>query len=124
MSWRDYAEPGPWDDDEHDASVTCKHCGKTDLEWVQLPQGWRLANSDGELHNCKKRSPADAFGPTCTYKKGKADGFGTEWKTACGYDVYCSTPTEVGFSPAPLPNEVGRFCPYCGRLISLDAKTT
>lgn len=78
-------EPDPWDDDE---GVKCKYCGTPDLEWVELPQGWRLYNADGELHRCKrpKDDPADAFGPaptTCRYTKGKSDGYGTNWGTAC-----------------------------------------
>lgn len=59
MSWRDYAEPGPWDDDEPD-SITCSRCGKTDLEWRPHPQGWRLVDAEGHPHHCKS-DPADDF---------------------------------------------------------------
>lgn len=66
VSWRDYCEPGPWDDDEReleDFCVTCKYCGASGLEWVEIEEGkWRLINSDGDVHSCARKSnPADDF---------------------------------------------------------------
>lgn len=56
MSWRDYCEPGPWDDDEQDeATVTCKYCGRDELFWVEIEEGkWRLADADGDVHSCHR----------------------------------------------------------------------
>ena len=52
----------PYYDTQEDIGVTCKYCGAEGLEWVQLPQGWRLADCDGNLHHChQKDDPADAF---------------------------------------------------------------
>ena len=62
--WDDYA-PNPWDDDEQepeDFSVTCKYCGASGFEWVELKEGWRLINSDGDVHSCPRKSnPAEDF---------------------------------------------------------------
>lgn len=57
---------------------------------------------------------------TCTYTKKSMDSYGTNWKTQCGHIVRCEAPIEVGFSFDPLPNEDGKFCPYCGGEIELD----
>lgn len=52
----------PYYDCQEDFEVTCKYCGATGLEWVELPQGWRLADADGNLHRChQKDDPATAF---------------------------------------------------------------
>lgn len=59
---------------------------------------------------------------TCTYTEGKSDGYGTNWKTACGKRVRCEAPIEVGFSFAPKPNEDGKFCHFCGKEIVLKEK--
>lgn len=58
--------------------------------------------------------------PTCTYTKAKQDSYGTNWDTGCGSHVRCEAPIDVGFSFDPLPNEGGKFCPYCGKLIELE----
>ena len=59
---------------------------------------------------------------TCTYTKIKADDWETVWKTQCGNKVYCKVPEEVGICFAPLPNENGKFCYYCGKEIELKEK--
>ncbi len=66
MSWRDHCEPGPWNQDEQELegfSVACKYCGASGLEWVDyMKGGWRLINSDGDVHSCSRKSnPADDF---------------------------------------------------------------
>ena len=33
---------------------SCKYCGKTKLHWVDTNNGGRLANFDGEIHNCEQ----------------------------------------------------------------------
>jgi hypothetical protein len=60
--WEDYC-PNPFDDyEDEEVEVTCKYCGQPDLEWVQLPAGWRLFDSDGNLHKCSRRDdPAKIF---------------------------------------------------------------
>ena len=55
----------------------------------------------------------------CTYEKTSADGYGTNWETECGRMLRMEAPIEVGFSFAPLPNEDGKFCQYCGKKILL-----
>jgi hypothetical protein len=59
---------------------------------------------------------------TCLYSRVKSDGYETTWKTACREKVYCQVPEEVGFCSAPLPNENGKFCHFCGNMIELDVK--
>ena len=59
----------------------------------------------------------------CFYTKGRSDGWGVEWKTQCGHKVHCETPEEVGICFAPLPNEDGKFCRYCGKEIELKEKS-
>lgn len=64
-------------------------------------------------------------GETCVYTKAKESrwsGYGTDWKSACGHSVRCEAPIDVGFSSAPLPNEDGKFCHYCGKVIELKAQ--
>lgn len=34
---------------------TCKFCGKTGLEWLKRPEGWRLGSWSGGVHNCPKK---------------------------------------------------------------------
>jgi hypothetical protein len=53
-----------WDDHEFDPygdecdyeehNVKCKYCGRTGLEWVELTQGWRLFDADGDMHQCNR----------------------------------------------------------------------
>lgn len=62
----DWFEPDPFEDhgeDIEDFSKTCKYCGASGLEWVELAEGkWRLINSDGDVHSCARKSnPADDF---------------------------------------------------------------
>ena len=59
---------------------------------------------------------------TCLYTKTKSDGYGAEWKTACGEDIYCETPDDVGICFPPLPNEDGKFCHFCGKEIKIKEK--
>lgn len=56
----------------------------------------------------------------CEYTKIKEDGYHAYWKTECGHDIRIASPMEVGFPRAPLPNEDGEFCPYCGKKIRLN----
>ncbi len=56
---------------------------------------------------------------TCVYTKQKIDGYGTDWTTSCGHAVRCESSINVGFSFDPLPNEDGKYCHYCGKLIEL-----
>jgi len=58
----------------------------------------------------------------CVYTKERQDGYGTDWSTACGRDVRCEAPVDVGWSFAPLPNEGGKFCHFCGKEIELKGK--
>ena len=58
----------------------------------------------------------------CKYKKVSVDGYGTDWKTQCGKKLRCEAPIDVGFSFAPLPNEDGKYCHFCGKLIKLVKK--
>jgi hypothetical protein len=39
--------------DDYYRRITCKFCGKRDLEWDETPQGWRLFTQKGNLHQCK-----------------------------------------------------------------------
>lgn len=55
----------------------------------------------------------------CIYTMGTQNGYETAWKTECGHVIVMRTPVEVGFAPAPLPNEDGKFCHYCGKVIQL-----
>ena len=41
-----------------DFSVTCKYCGQDGLAWVDLFGGWRLVDSDGDIHSCSRKSTA------------------------------------------------------------------
>ena len=59
---------------------------------------------------------------TCIYTKHKSDGYGTDWKTSCGWVLRCEGPIDVGFSPAPLPTEDGKYCHFCGKEIELKGK--
>lgn len=59
---------------------------------------------------------------SCSYKEVSSDGYGTTWKTGCGHRIGISSPMEVGFSLTPLPNEDGKFCRYCGKLIIIQEK--
>lgn len=36
----------------------CKFCGASDVIWSDQPQGPRLVNSDGSLHNCRVSNPS------------------------------------------------------------------
>lgn len=58
----------------------------------------------------------------CEYKKKSSDGYGTNWWTECGHRVRCEAHIEVGFNSAPLPNEDGKFCHYCGKEIIIKEK--
>lgn len=58
----------------------------------------------------------------CVYTKGSSNGYEVNWKTECGNRVVCEVPTEVGFQRAPLPNETGKFCHFCGKKIQLKEK--
>lgn len=58
----------------------------------------------------------------CVYTQTGIDGYGTNWVTACGRFVRVEAPIEVGFCPAPMPNEDGKFCHYCGLEIELKEK--
>lgn len=59
---------------------------------------------------------------TCTYEEAQRTGYYTDWKTACGEDVRCDVPEEVGICFAPKPNEHGKYCHFCGKLIVLKEK--
>ena len=54
---------------------------------------------------------------SCTYRKIGSDGYGTDWVSSCNKRVRMISPIDVGFSFDPLPNEDGKFCPYCGEEI-------
>lgn len=58
----------------------------------------------------------------CSYKKISQDGWGTNWKTSCGKEIRMEAPMDIGFMPAPLPNECGQYCAYCGKVILLKNK--
>lgn len=124
MSFWEY-DPYPYDMDEpdDDVLVTCKYCGVTGLSWVEMKEGWRLHNADGDMHRCNRNDdPAIVFAPPakeCRYTKRESDPYGTDWTTACGHAVRCEGPVEVGFSFDPLPNADGKFCPHCGKLIEI-----
>ena len=34
------------------SSKACKHCGETNLVWIETQHGWRLANKSGAFHIC------------------------------------------------------------------------
>ena len=59
----------------------------------------------------------------CTYTRNwkKSDGYQDAWDTSCGESIHIQAPIEVGFSPAPLPNAAGKYCPRCGKLIEIVA---
>lgn len=59
---------------------------------------------------------------TCKYIEIGHDSYGTNWKTECGRTVRCEAPIDVGFSFDPLPNEDGKFCPYCDGEIVLKVE--
>lgn len=54
----------------------------------------------------------------CVYTKIQ-DGDPAIWETACGKQVRCEAPMEVGLGFPPLPNEHGKFCSNCGGKIVL-----
>jgi hypothetical protein len=56
----------------------------------------------------------------CTYTVKEMDGFGTLWATECGEELYVAAPEAIGFSLAPMPNEDGKFCQFCGNKIVLE----
>lgn len=56
---------------------------------------------------------------TCQYTKSKSDGYGTNWKSQCDNEVYYSAPIDVGWAHDPLPNTHGKYCQFCGKLITL-----
>jgi hypothetical protein len=58
----------------------------------------------------------------CVYIKNITTPYGTHWKTKCGHGIYMEAPIKVGFSFAPLPNEGGKFCHYCGKEIEIRQK--
>ena len=37
------------------------YCGETGLQWAHTNDGWRLIDSEGNLHVCAKPDPADTF---------------------------------------------------------------
>lgn len=59
---------------------------------------------------------------TCKYIRRAVDAHGTNWKTSCGREVRCEVPEEVGICFAPLPNESGDFCHFCGKKIETNQK--
>jgi hypothetical protein len=60
----------------------------------------------------------------CEYRKVDQDGYGADWKTACGHQIRMEAPIEVGFSLPPLPTDDGhKFCGFCGRPIQLKDQT-
>lgn len=61
---------------------------------------------------------------TCLYTKKSVTPYRTTWETTCGNSVSCPVPEEVGMCFAPLPNEYGKYCSYCGKLIEVEGETT
>lgn len=59
---------------------------------------------------------------TCVYTEKKSDGYGTDWRTACGEQMRCESPIEVGICFPPKPNAYGKYCHYCGKQIVLKEK--
>lgn len=49
--------------------ITCRGCGESHLKWEHTPDGWRLFESTGARHKCKKdtyedgRSIYETLGP-------------------------------------------------------------
>jgi len=41
-------------EEEYPTSVKCKFCGKEDLFWDELPEGWRLIDENCKVHNCRE----------------------------------------------------------------------
>jgi hypothetical protein len=54
MSYWDDHGFDPFGDDEQETEVTCKYCGRTGLEWVEVERGWRLFDADGDMHQCNR----------------------------------------------------------------------
>lgn len=60
--WEDYFDPYIDEVEYEENNVTCKYCGRTGLEWVEVTQGWRLFDADGDIHKCNRNDdPARAF---------------------------------------------------------------
>ena len=49
----EYTEEGV---DPEPLPVSCKYCGRKELHWATLPEGYRLVNESGRVHVCKKYS--------------------------------------------------------------------
>lgn len=62
MSYWDDHGFDPYEDDE-EVETTCKYCGMCRLyRAVQVRAGWRLFDSDGDIHYCRRDDdPARAF---------------------------------------------------------------
>lgn len=54
MSARSYARWGfnVYNDDELPGYKVCEYCGEEGLHWEETPRGWRLHDSDGDIHVC------------------------------------------------------------------------
>lgn len=46
-----------------DKTITCKFCGVAGFRWAELPTGWRLVDSGGQVHVCRNKGPAPAPSP-------------------------------------------------------------
>ena len=58
----DYFDPYIDEVEYEEGNVTCKYCGRTGLEWIEVTQGWRLFDADGDMHKCNRNdTPAAAF---------------------------------------------------------------
>ena len=90
---------------EQDTAVHMTHCNQG--EW------------EGVCKYGEEDCPALAQ-QGCTYTVKEMDGFGTLWATECGEELYVAAPEAIGFSLAPMPNEDGKFCQFCGNKIVLE----
>ena len=41
-----------YNDDELPGYKVCEYCGEEGLHWEETPRGWRLHDSDGDIHVC------------------------------------------------------------------------
>lgn len=62
MAAEDYFTPygEPEDDDDEESDATCKHCGKSGLEWVHTGTRWRLLEGN-KFHECSNENVIDDF---------------------------------------------------------------
>lgn len=58
MAIEDYFDPYGNDDED---GATCKHCGETELEWLNTGVRWRLLDASGKPHVCKNDHVIDDF---------------------------------------------------------------